>query len=138
MVRDLGELPFDGCDLLTGCRRAWGGEEIRTLTGQVEFSPDGRRLLVTEKTTNLLLPPAIAIASYRVRDDGLTSSTPRRIASHGLRPFSLVFREEDKLVVAESFNAAPGASAVSSYRMTSKGSLRVISGSVPNRQTDVC
>jgi len=58
MVRDLGELPFDGCDRLTGCRREWGGEEIRTLTGQVEFSPDGRRLLVTEKTTNVLLPPA--------------------------------------------------------------------------------
>jgi len=106
--------------------------------GQVEFSPDGRRLLVTEKTTNVLLPPENAIDSYRVRDDGLTSSTPRRIASHGLRPFSLAFREDDKLVVAESFNAAPGTSAVSSYRMTSKGSLRVISGSVPNRQTDVC
>ncbi len=106
--------------------------------GQVEFSPDGRRLLVTEKTTNVLLPPENAIDSYRVHSDGLTSSTPRRIASHGLRPFSLAFRDDDKLVVAESFNAAPRASAVSSYQLTSKGALRVISGSVPNRQTDVC
>ncbi len=106
--------------------------------GQVEFSPDGRRLLVTHKTTNVLLSPRNAIDSYRVRSDGLTSATPRRVASHGLRPFSLAFRDDGKLVVAESFNAAPRASAVSSYRMTSKGSLRVISGSVPNRQTDVC
>ncbi len=106
--------------------------------GQVAFSPDGRMLLVTEKTTNVLLPPKNAIDVFRVGNDGLASAVPKRVASYGLRPFSLAFRNDHQLVVVESFNAAPGASAVSSYRLTDNGGLKVISGSVRNRQTDVC
>ncbi|MBA3628739.1 MAG: beta-propeller fold lactonase family protein [Actinobacteria bacterium] len=106
--------------------------------GEVQFSPDGRFLLVTQKTTNVLLKPQNAIDAFRVKSNGLTSATPKRIASHGLRPFSLAFRDDGKLVVTESFNAAPFASALSSYRLTSDGGLSVISGSVPNRQTDTC
>ncbi|MBA2274507.1 MAG: beta-propeller fold lactonase family protein [Actinobacteria bacterium] len=106
--------------------------------GEVQFSPDGRFLLVTQKTTNVLLKPQNAIDAFRVKSNGLTSATPKRIASHGLRPFSLAFRHDGKLVVTESFNAAPFASALSSYRLTSDGRLSVISGSVPNRQTDTC
>ncbi len=106
--------------------------------GEVQFSPDGRFLLVTQKTTNVLLKPQNAIDAFRVKSNGLTSATPKRIASHGLRPFSLAFRPDGRLVVVESFNAAPGASALSSYRLTSEGKLSVISGSVPNRQTDTC
>ncbi len=106
--------------------------------GQVKFSPDGRLLLVTHKTTNVLLPPKNAIDVFRVRDDGTTRPLPRREASHGLRPFSLDFRNNRQLLVVESFNAAPAASAVSSYRVGSEGSLDVISGSIPNRQTDAC
>lgn len=106
--------------------------------GQVKFSPDGRLLLVTHKTTNVLLPPKNAIDVFRVRDDGTTRPLPRREASHGLRPFSLDFRNNRELLVVESFNAAPNASAVSSYRVRSKGSLDVISGSIRNRQTDAC
>ncbi|MDQ3663908.1 MAG: lactonase family protein [Actinomycetota bacterium] len=107
--------------------------------GQVEFSPDGRLLLVTHKTTNVLLPPRNALDVFRVGDDGRTSAVPRRVASHGLRPFSLAFRRDGRLLVVESFNAAPGKSAVSSYqRPTADSGLDVISGSVPNRQTDSC
>lgn len=105
--------------------------------GQVQFSPDGRRLLVTQKTTNVLLPPKNAIDVYRVGSNGLASNLKRE-ASHGLRPFSLAFRNKNQLLVTESFNAADGASAVSSYRMSTKGSLDVISGSIRNRQTDTC
>ncbi len=106
--------------------------------GQVEFSPDGRLLLVTHKTTNVLLSPRNAIDVFRVRSDGLTRALPKREKSYGLRPFSLAFRSDGKLLVAESFNAAPGASAVSSYRVSSDGDLNVISDSVRNRQTDTC
>ncbi|MDQ3751724.1 MAG: lactonase family protein [Actinomycetota bacterium] len=106
--------------------------------GEVQFSPDGRALLVTQKTTNDLLPPKNAIDVFRVNNNGFASATPRRVASHGLRPFSLAFRDDGTLVVVESFNAAPGASALSSYRLTPEGSLSVISGSVRNRQTDTC
>ncbi len=106
--------------------------------GQVQFSPNGRKLLVTHKTTNVLLPPKNAIDVFRIGSDGLASATPRREASHGLRPFSLAFRDDGKLVVVESFNAAPERSAVSSYRLGDRGALNVISGSVRNNQTDVC
>ncbi|MBA3265618.1 MAG: beta-propeller fold lactonase family protein [Nocardioidaceae bacterium] len=106
--------------------------------GQVEFSPDGRFLVVTHKTTNVLVPPKNAIDVFRVRSDGLASAVPKREASHGVRPFSLAFRKDRQLLVVESFNAADNASGVSSYRMTEKGALKVISGSVRNRQTDSC
>ena len=106
--------------------------------GQVEFSPDGRLLLVTQKTTNVALSPKNAIDVFRVRSDGRTTMVPRRAASHGLRPFSLAFRGDGDLVVVEAFNAADGKSAVSSYRVSGNGRLNVRSGSVRNRQTDAC
>ncbi len=106
--------------------------------GQVDFSPDGRLLLVTQKTTNVLLSPQNAIDVFTVGSNGLPSALPKRQPSHGLRPFSLAFRNDGRLVVAESFNAAPLRSAVSSYRVSSTGKLDVISGSVQNRQTDTC
>ena len=106
--------------------------------GQVEFSPDGRVLLVTHKTTNVLLSPEDAIDAFTVGTNGLPSATPRRNASHGLRPFSLAFRNDGSLVVVESFNAAPSKSAASSYRLSADGRLTVVDGSVRNRQTDTC
>lgn len=106
--------------------------------GQVEFSPDGRLLLVTHKTTNLALPPPNAIDVFAVASNGLASALPKRNASNGLRPFSLAFRSNSELLVVESFNAAPNASAVSTYRVASNGNFDVISGSIPNKQTDSC
>lgn len=106
--------------------------------GQVQFSPDGRTLLVTQKVTTETLAPETALDAFAVGTDGLPSATPRRDASHGLRPFSLAFRTNDQLVVAESFDAAPNRSAVSSYRLSHSGALSTISGSVRNGQTDTC
>ena len=106
--------------------------------GEVQFSPDGRVLLVTHKTTNVLLTPANAIDAFTVGRDGLASATPRRNASFGLRPFSLAYRADGSLVVVESFIAAPNASAVSSYRSAAGGRMTVVDGSVPNGQTDSC
>lgn len=106
--------------------------------GTVQFSPDGRLLLVTEKTTNVEMSPPNAIDVFTVRRGGLASALPKRDSSHGVRPFSLAFRSDHQLVVAESFNAAPEKSAVSSYRVSSNGRLHVLSGSVRNHQTDTC
>ncbi len=106
--------------------------------GEVAFSPDGRLLVVTQKTTNLLLSPPNALDVFRVSARGLASRQPQRTASHGIRPFSLAFRNDSQLVVVESFNAADGASALSSYRVAPDGDLAVLSGSVPNQQTDTC
>ncbi|MDQ3685471.1 MAG: lactonase family protein [Acidobacteriota bacterium] len=106
--------------------------------GEVRFSPDGRVLLVTHKTTNVLLTPQNAIDAFAIGADGYASPMPIRNASFGLRPFSLAFRNDGKLVVVEAFNAAPNLSAASSYQLDQDGTITVISGSVPNFQTDVC
>lgn len=123
-------------------RSLFGSERLLSspiaVPGQVEFSPDGRLLVVSQKTTNTLLRPPNAIDTFTVRRNGLTSALPRRESSHGVRPFSLAFRDDRQLVVAESFNAAAAASALSSYRVSSTGALRVTSGSVRNHQTDTC
>ncbi|MEO5765763.1 MAG: beta-propeller fold lactonase family protein [Casimicrobiaceae bacterium] len=106
--------------------------------GEVRFSPDGRVILVTQKTTNVLLTPQNAIDAFTVGADGYASAAPLRNASFGVRPFSLAFRSDAKVVVVESFNAAPNLSAVSTYQLNADGSLSVISGSIANGQTDVC
>lgn len=106
--------------------------------GNVQFSPDGRVVLVTHKTTNVLLTPQNAIDAFTIGADGYASAMPIRNASFGLRPFSLAFRYDARLVVVESFNAAPNRSAASSYQLNPSGTITVISGSIPNAQTDVC
>ena len=66
--------------------------------GDIEFSPDGRTILVTQKTTNTLLTPPNAIDAFTIGDDGYASMMPIRNASFGLRPFSLAFRGDGRLV----------------------------------------
>lgn len=106
--------------------------------GTVEFSPNGKVILVTHKSTNVLLSPSQIIDAFTIGTDGYASSMPIKNASNGIRPFSLAFRNNGKVVVVESFNAADNLSAASSYQLNTDGTLTVISGSVPNGQTDVC
>jgi 6-phosphogluconolactonase (cycloisomerase 2 family) len=106
--------------------------------GEVRFSPDGQTILVTQKTTNVLLSPQNAIDAFMIGADGYASAIPIRNASFGLRPFSLDIRGDGKVVVVEAFNAAPNLSASSSYQLNAGGTISVISGSVQNGQTDVC
>ncbi len=97
---------------------------------QVGFSFDGSVLIVTEKATNL-------IDVYAVKPDGTTTG-PTIQPSHGQTPFGFQFDHRGHLVVSEAFGGAPGASAVSSYMVTSTDALRVLNGSVPNHQGSSC
>ena len=106
--------------------------------GTIEFSPDGKVILVTHKTTNVLLSPQNVIDSFTIDADGMPSAMPIANASHGIRPFSLAFRNDGTVIVVESFNALDTKSAASSYQLRADGTMNVISGSVPNGQTDVC
>ncbi len=106
--------------------------------GDVEFSPDGRTIVVTEKTTNTVLTPNNAIDVFRIDNNGYASQPQLRDPSVGTRPFSVAFRGDGKAAVAESFNATPGLAAASSYNLNADGSLSVISSSVPSHQTDAC
>lgn len=97
---------------------------------QVQFSPDGDVLAVTEKATN-------TIAVYLVQQDGLLSG-PLTQPSAGQTPFGFVFGPHQRLVVTEAFGGAAGAGAVSSYDVADDGQLEVLSGSQPNMQSAPC
>lgn len=72
---------------------------------QIEFAPDGKNLVVTEKATD-------QIDVYRVGNDGRAEG-PVVYASSGRTPFGFAFRRDGLLVVSEAFGGAKGASAVS-------------------------
>ena len=97
---------------------------------QIEFTPDGEHLVVTEKATDQL-------DVYRVGNDGRAEG-PVVHASSGRTPFGFAFRRDGLLVVSEAFGGAKGASAVSSYQLGDDGALQPISASVPDHQSAAC
>ncbi len=98
---------------------------------QVQFSPDGRLLVVTEKATN-------TIDVFIVREDGLTEG-PITHHSAGETPFGFAFgRQQGQLVVSEAFGGSENASATSLYEVGPNGELQVISRSVRTDQTAGC
>lgn len=104
---------------------------------QVQFSPNGRVLVVTHKFTDTTLPINNIIDTFTIGTNGLPSQ-PITNRSNGVRPFGFYFRRDGRIVVSESFNVVPGQSAASSYDVLDDGRLRLISGSVGNTQTDSC
>jgi 6-phosphogluconolactonase len=96
---------------------------------QVEFSPDGRMLVVTEKATNM-------IDTYTINPGG-TASGPNVQASAGNTPFGFEFDNKGHLIVSDAFGGNMGAGAMSSYDV-SRGGISLISGPVVNQQTAPC
>lgn len=95
---------------------------------QIQFTPDGHKIIVTEKATNKIL-------NYRVRENGRTDG-PRIHGSSGMTPFGFEFDKRGHLIVSEAFGGAAGAGAMSSYDIY-KG-LKIISGTKRNHQTAPC
>ena len=93
---------------------------------QVSFSPDGRRLVVTEKNTSLL-------DVYAVEANGAAGARTS-FTSAGGTPFGFAFGPRHVLLVSEA--AAPGSA--SSYVLGSDGQLRLASGSVLTHQGAPC
>lgn len=100
-----------------------------TGSAQVEFSPNGELLVVTEKATN-------KIDVFSVDNSGLASA-PIVTSSFGATPFGFDFDPSGHLIVSEAFGGAPGASAVSSYFVSGYGSLP-ITGSAQDGQSAAC
>jgi 6-phosphogluconolactonase len=92
---------------------------------QVQFSPDGQVLVVTEKNTNL-------IDTYKVKENGVATGHTIHPSS-GHAPFGFDFGDKNTLVVSEAAN-----SAASSYRVSDDGSVTLVSGSVTNGQVAAC
>jgi 6-phosphogluconolactonase (cycloisomerase 2 family) len=140
--RDLVYVLNAGSDNVSGFRVLPHGQlapiagSTRLLSGsgtdpaQVQFRPDGRVLVVTEKATNL-------IVTYSVDEDGILGP-PQSQASQGNTPFGFTFGPRRLLFVSEAFGGAAGASAVSSYRVADDGALNVVSPSAATHQTAAC
>lgn len=107
---------------LAGSTRALSGSAVGP--AQVAFSPDGRWLVVTEKTTSRL-------DVYAVGSDGVAGAATAT-ASAGGTPFGFSFGHQDALFVSEAAGSA------SSYDIAPDGSLSVASGAVLTHQGAPC
>ncbi len=102
----------------------------------IRFSPDGGLLAVTEKATSL-------IDVYVVGSDG-RPGPPNVQPSIGRTPFGADFDSRGTYIVSETNATAPrtpvpDGGSVSSYSLTStNGSLNVISGEVPTKESAPC
>jgi len=101
-----------------------------TAPSQIRFTPDGKVLVVTEKATNV-------IDTYTVGHDGRTTG-PTVTPSDAQTPFGFDFNNRNELFVADDFNDAPGAGALSSYRVLRDGSLQLVSSAVPANESGAC
>jgi 6-phosphogluconolactonase len=96
---------------------------------QVGFSPDGARLVVTQRGTN-------AIAVYPVLEAGQLGK-PLVQPSSGPTPCGFAFTKGGGLVVTEAFGAQAGKAAASSYRISDAG-VAPVSRSVGNGRSEIC
>ncbi len=96
---------------------------------QVGFSPDGKRLLVTERGTD-------SIVVFPVDAAGLLGE-PVVQPSAGPTPYGFAFAGESTLVVTEAFGALKGKAAASSYALKN-GSVAPVSASVGNGRSEIC
>jgi len=99
--------------------------------GSLSFSPDGRTLLVTEKSTN-------KIDSLRVHADGTLGPIMANSAV-GPGTFSVLFAPNGTALVSETGVAGGNnASAISSYTVLPDLSLSAVSASVPTLGAATC
>jgi 6-phosphogluconolactonase len=97
---------------------------------QIEFTPDGDTLVVTEKATQ-------KIDLYTVEDGVANGPAVRN--SIGVTPFGFAFDKRENLIVSEAFGGAPNQSALSSYSISDEGDdISVVSPSVKDNQTAAC
>jgi 6-phosphogluconolactonase (cycloisomerase 2 family) len=124
VLDDAGTLvPLDGAT--RGLSQAGGAGPA-----QVQFTPAGDMLVVTEKATN-------RIDVYAVDENGIAGSAVVN-DSHGATPFGFDFAQQGTLVVSEAFGGAENASAVSTYVRNTDGTLQLVSGSVATTESAAC
>jgi 6-phosphogluconolactonase len=99
-------------------------------SASIAFSPNGKLLLVTEKTTN-------RIDAFPVQSDGTLGGLVEN-TSAGPGVFALSFTPRGYLIVSEVGPGAPNEAAMSSYSVNPNGATTVISQSVPTLGTANC
>ena len=96
-----------------------------TNPAQIQFTPDGRVLVVTERATN-------RIDTYVVGSDGV-AGPPTTNPSAGQTPFGFAIDHRGRVFVSEA-----GSRSLSSYELSRTGALTTRSAAVPNGQIAAC
>jgi 6-phosphogluconolactonase (cycloisomerase 2 family) len=97
---------------------------------QIDFSPDGALLVITDKPTN-------TITTYPVGGEGV-AGPPTVTAANGQTTFGFDFDRAGRLIVSEAAGGAPDASTVSSYLLDGSGVPQTITASLPTTETAAC
>lgn len=97
---------------------------------QIQFTPSGKVLVVTEKATN-------SITTYAIDRNGITSTG---VAHHsvGLTPFGFGITAKGQLIVSNAEGGAALQSSASSYNVSNNGDVTTISGAIGTKQTSAC
>jgi 6-phosphogluconolactonase (cycloisomerase 2 family) len=102
---------------------------------QVEFTPDGTQLVVTDRLTD-------EIHLFAMGADGRPAADAVRWPSLGVGPFGFDFDPRDVLLVSEVWGRNPAGTvlegAVSSYEILADGTLENVSRSVENFEAATC
>ena len=101
-----------------------------TAPAQIQFTPDGSVLVVTEKATSV-------IDTYTVGRNGRATG-PIVTPSDAETPFGFDIANGNQLFVSDDFNDAPGEGAMSSWTIASDGSLQLVSSIVPANESGAC
>ncbi|MGA9291247.1 MAG: beta-propeller fold lactonase family protein [Ignavibacteriaceae bacterium] len=96
---------------------------------QIEFSPSGRVLVVTEKAANM-------IDTYIVGHDGIAGAPVSQLST-GTTPYGFEFDSRGRLIVSDAYGGNANAGAMSSYNV-SAGGISLITGPVYDQQTAPC
>ncbi len=96
---------------------------------QISFIKSGKVLVITEKGTNKII-------SYTVNDYGIPGMM-HSITSSSTTPFGFD-KKNGNIIVSEAVGGAPGASVLSSYKVSTNGEISLISGSVGAGQSAAC
>jgi len=96
---------------------------------QIQFTPDGKTLVVTEKGTNI-------IDTYAVTNG--VAAAPVQSPSAGQTPFGFSFSANQHLIVSEAVGGMPNMTTTSSYSIGSTGVLAPISPAVSMKRTAAC
>jgi 6-phosphogluconolactonase len=96
---------------------------------QVSFSPDGRFLVVTEKSTNMIDTFAV---KHGIAQPGVS------FASNGTTPFGFSFGHDNIVIISDAAGGPGGTSALSSYEVESNGTFELITPALGDTQQAAC
>jgi 6-phosphogluconolactonase (cycloisomerase 2 family) len=130
-----------GDDTISGLRLRPGALEpipgsTQSLSGsgvggaQVEFTPDGDQLVVTEKNTNLI--DVFPLDRHGTAGPAVTNP------SNGATPFGFAHDHRGHLIVSNANGGAPGESSLTSYDVNENGTIVSLDGPVATNQTAAC